>query len=145
MTSSASMIPASLKGDTISTGKTFHFARMPRFSPEHFARVSTRDALKYKQFHKGLTELAEEGAVQVFTAAGSGQIILGAVGELQFEVFQYRMKNEYGVDSIMQRLPIPFAPAERTGRAGLPDRHGMIVTDRDGDRFVLLKTNSGSG
>ena len=79
-------------GDTISTGKTFHFARMPRFSPEHFARVSTRDALKYKQFHKGLTELAEEGAVQVFTAAGSGQIILGAVGELQFEVFQYRMK-----------------------------------------------------
>lgn len=97
-------------GDTLCQGDPFQFEGIPSFSPEHFARVSFRDALKSKHFQKGLRELTEEGAIQVFYPEyGNPDPILGAVGELQFDVFQYRMKAEYGVDVQLNRLPYEVA------------------------------------
>ena len=98
-------------GDTLTEEGSFNFAPLPQFSPEHFAKVSTKDAMKHKQFHKGLYQLAEEGAVQIYKSFMHGleDIIIGAVGELQFEVFQHRLKNEYGVELQMHRLPYSVA------------------------------------
>ncbi len=95
-------------GDTITTaGKKFNFASMPTFAPEHFCRVSAKDSMKRKQFVKGTEQIAQEGAIQIFKVPNSGmeEVIVGVVGVLQLEVFQYRMKNEYGVDLRMENLP----------------------------------------
>ena len=86
-------------GDTVTVpGKKFKFSGIPTFAPEHFARVSARDSMKRKQFVKGTEQIAQEGAIQIFKVPGSGmeEVIVGVVGVLQFDVFQYRMKNEYG-------------------------------------------------
>ena len=95
-------------GDTITTpGRKFRFSGIPTFAPEHFARVSARDSMKRKQFVKGTEQIAQEGAIQIFKVPGSGmeEVIVGVVGVLQFDVFQYRMKNEYGVELRMDHLP----------------------------------------
>ena len=128
-------------GDTLTDGETFQFNKMPRFSPEHFARVTTKAAMKYKQFHKGLSQLAEEGAVQVFLTPGSENIILGAVGELQFEVFEYRLKAEYGVDLLIERLPYSLLRGVKgLSAAELPDViNGMAVKDREGSLYILFE------
>ena len=95
-------------GDTICTpGKKFRFGGIPTFAPEHFSRVSPRDSMKCKQFIKGTEQIAQEGAIQIFKLPNSGmeEVIVGVVGTLQFDVFQYRMKSEYGVDLRMEGLP----------------------------------------
>ena len=95
-------------GDTITVpGKKFKFGGIPTFAPEHFARVSAKDSMKRKQFLKGTEQIAQEGAIQIFKVPNSGmeEVIVGVVGTLQFDVFQYRMKAEYGVDLRMQELP----------------------------------------
>ena len=95
-------------GDTVCTPrKKFRFSGIPTFAPEHFARVSARDSMKRKQFVKGTEQIAQEGAIQIFKVPGSGmeEVIVGVVGVLQFEVFEYRMKNEYGVDLRIEQLP----------------------------------------
>ncbi|HIT33379.1 MAG TPA: peptide chain release factor 3 [Candidatus Faecousia intestinigallinarum] len=95
-------------GDTITTpGKKFRFSGIPTFAPEHFARVSARDSMKRKQFVKGTEQIAQEGAIQIFKVPNSGmeEVIVGVVGTLQFDVFVYRMKNEYGVELRMENLP----------------------------------------
>ena len=95
-------------GDTITTpGKKFKFSGIPTFAPEHFARVSAKDSMKRKQFVKGTEQIAQEGAIQIFRVPNSGmeEVIVGVVGTLQFDVFVYRMKNEYGVDLRMETLP----------------------------------------
>ena len=95
-------------GDTICTpGKKFKFGGIPTFAPEHFSRVSPKDSMKRKQFIKGTEQIAQEGAIQIFKLPNSGmeEVIVGVVGTLQFDVFQYRMKAEYGVDLRMQQLP----------------------------------------
>ena len=95
-------------GDTITVpGKKFTFSGIPTFAPEHFARVSARDSMKRKQFVKGTEQIAQEGAIQIFKVPNSGmeEVIVGVVGTLQFDVFEYRMKNEYGVDLRMEGLP----------------------------------------
>ncbi len=95
-------------GDTITVpGKKFRFSGIPTFAPEHFCRVSARDSMKRKQFVKGTEQIAQEGAIQIFKVPNSGmeEVIVGVVGVLQLEVFQYRMKNEYGVDLRMENLP----------------------------------------
>ncbi len=94
-------------GDTLCSGaKKFKFEGIPIFAPEHFARVKTLDTMKRKQFIKGITEISQEGAIQVFKELNIGieEIIVGVVGVLQFEVLEYRMKNEYNVDLRMDRL-----------------------------------------
>nr|WP_206155039.1 peptide chain release factor 3 [Clostridium muellerianum] len=94
-------------GDTLcSNSKKFKFEGIPIFAPEHFARVKTMDTMKRKQFIKGITEISQEGAIQVFKELHIGieEIIVGVVGVLQFEVLEYRMKNEYNVDIKMDML-----------------------------------------
>ena len=95
-------------GDTLSEKKSnLEYTGIPQFAPEHFAKVSTPNALKRKQFVKGLTQLSEEGAIQIFKQPNSGmeELIIGVVGVLQFEVLEYRLKQEYGVDMLMYNLP----------------------------------------
>ena len=108
-------------GDTICTGKQrVQFPEIPMFAPEMFARISQVNTLKRKQFVKGMQELAQEGAVQVFRVPGHGMesVIVGVVGVLQFEVLEQRLKTEYGVEVRREALPyrevrwIATAPGE---------------------------------
>ena len=94
-------------GDTICTGTHVRYGGIPLFAPEFFCRVSPEDSMKRKQFLKGTEQIAQEGAIQIFKLPNSGmeEVIVGVVGTLQFDVFQYRMKAEYGVDLRMQQLP----------------------------------------
>ncbi len=95
-------------GDTLcEDASKIEYAGIPQFAPEHFARISTTNSLKRKQFLKGVTQLAEEGAIQVYRRPNMGveELIIGVVGVLQFEVLEYRLKNEYGVELSMQQLP----------------------------------------
>lgn len=91
-------------GDTLTTKKeTFFFEPLPTFPPELFARVTPKNTLKAKNFQKGVQQLAQEGAIQVYHNEFN-EIIIGAVGALQFEVFEYRLKNEYNSDLYMDHL-----------------------------------------
>ncbi|MDO5402938.1 MAG: peptide chain release factor 3 [Eubacteriales bacterium] len=95
-------------GDTIcSSNKKFKFDGIPTFAPEHFARVRQMDTMKRKQFIKGISQIAQEGAIQIFQEFNTGmeEIIVGVVGVLQFEVLEYRLKNEYNVDIKLEPLP----------------------------------------
>ncbi len=95
-------------GDTITVpAKKFLYSGIPTFAPEHFCRVSAKDSMKRKQFVKGTEQIAQEGAIQIFKVPNSGmeEVIVGVVGTLQFDVFEYRMKSEYGVDLRMETLP----------------------------------------
>ena len=130
-------------GDTLYTGKKVEYAGIPVFAPEHFARVSTLDSLKRKQFLKGVTQLATEGAVQTFRRAdGIGEeVIVGVVGVLQFEVLQYRLKNEYGVE--VKVTPLSFTAVRwvaetprELNKLRLPST-ALIAKDRN-DRDVIL-------
>ena len=87
-------------GDTLCTGKKLHYAGIPVFAPEFFARVSSVDSLKRKQFVKGVIQLSEEGAIQTFKRPGIGfeEIIVGVVGMLQFEVLEHRLRTEYNAE-----------------------------------------------
>src|SRR5437868_1869522 len=98
-------------GDTLSSGPDVEFEGIPRFSPEHFMRVRLADSLKRKQLKKGLDQLSEEGAVQVFFDPKTLERdpILGAVGVLQFEVVAHRLKSEYGVPVLYDSLPYSHA------------------------------------
>lgn len=91
-------------GDTLSSGETINFTDIPVFAPEHFVRVELRDPLKSKQLRKGLDQLSEEGAVQVFRPLHSNDQYLGVVGMLQIDVVKYRIKEEYGVEVNMRPL-----------------------------------------
>ncbi len=98
-------------GDTVYTGKKVEYEGIPCFSPEMFAYLRNPNPSKFKQFRKGVNELREEGAIQIMysTDEAKRDPILAAVGQLQFEVVQFRMQNEYGVDTRLD--PIPFSVA----------------------------------
>ncbi|MFH1020144.1 MAG: peptide chain release factor 3 [Pseudomonadota bacterium] len=96
-------------GDTFSGKEPLKFTGIPNFAPEHFRRVLIKNPLKIKQLNKGLLQLAEEGAVQLFRPAMGSDYILGAVGVLQFEVTMARLKAEYGVDAVCE--PVSYATA----------------------------------
>ncbi len=98
-------------GDTLcAPGKKLAFEGIPTFAPELFSLVRQKDTMKRKQFVKGANQIAQEGAIQIFQeiSAGMEEIIVGVVGSLQFDVFRYRMENEYNVDIHMQTLPYAF-------------------------------------
>ncbi len=98
-------------GDTLElSNKKFRFEGIPTFAPEHFARVRQIDTMKRKQFLKGVSQIAQEGAIQIFQEYHTGmeEIIVGVVGVLQFEVLTYRLKNEYNVDVRMEVLPYEY-------------------------------------
>ena len=98
-------------GDTICTpGKKFAYEGIPTFAPEHFARVAQLDTMKRKQFVKGINQIAQEGAIQIFQEAKGGmeEIIVGVVGVLQFDVLKYRLENEYNVEIRLDMLPYEY-------------------------------------
>ena len=96
-------------GDSFSEGDILQFTGIPYFAPDFFRSVRIRNPIKVKQLYKGLQQLGEEGAVQVYKPALGGDLILGAVGVLQFEVVTSRLKNEYGVDAVFEGTPVTCA------------------------------------
>jgi peptide chain release factor 3 len=136
-------------GDTLcQEGQSLQFQDFPVFPPERFARVQPKDTMKRKQFNKGIMQLTQEGAIQVFEQKDIGveSFIVGTVGVLQFEVLEYRLKNEYGVDLEMNYLPYNLARwlegnVDLRTIKGMND--GMIIYDRKG-RPVALFTNEWS-
>ena len=147
-------------GDTITVpGKKFKYSGIPTFEPEHFMRVSPKDTMKRKQFIKGTEQIAQEGAIQIFKIPGAGleEVIVGVVGTLQFDVFEYRMKNEYNVDLRMTSLPYdhlrliesmdchPDEIVLCTGAAVLQDFRERYLLAFDGEWSVgfLTKHNPG--
>ncbi len=95
-------------GDTICMpNKKFEYEGIPTFAPEHFAKIRQVDTMKRKQFIKGVSQIAQEGAIQIFQEFNTGmeEIIVGVVGILQFDVLQFRLESEYGVEIRMERLP----------------------------------------
>jgi len=133
-------------GDTLAEETAFEYAELPRFSPEIFARVRAKDALKRKQFEKGLEQLSQEGAIQIFHARGGGMRdpIVGAVGALQLEVLQYRLLHEYGADLSLDRLPYQTARWVE-GADFDPGRFeaevdALCVEDRDQNPIALFKS-----
>ena len=98
-------------GDTIvSPGQKFAFKGIPTFAPEHFSLVRQKDTMKRKQFVKGMNQIAQEGAIQIFHEPESGmeEVIVGVVGVLQFDVLKYRLENEYNVEIIMESTPYQY-------------------------------------
>ncbi|MGH8042820.1 MAG: peptide chain release factor 3, partial [Rudaea sp.] len=93
-------------GDTFTEGEALVFTGIPNFAPELFRRARLRDPLKMKQLQKGLAQLSEEGATQFFRPLMSNDLILGAVGVLQFDVVAYRLKDEYGVDCAFENVTV---------------------------------------
>jgi peptide chain release factor 3 len=134
-------------GDTLCLeGAKFTFQDFPVFPPEQFAKVQPKDTMKRKQFVKGMTQLTQEGAVQVFRQSefASEAFIIGVVGSLQFEVLEYRLKNEYGVELLMDRLSFSVARwlvgEEKAIKSMKSIDSGMMIRDIK-DRPVLLLSN----
>jgi len=96
-------------GDTFTVGKSMTFQGIPSFAPELFRRVRSKDPLRGKALLKGLTELGEEGAAQVFRLANKNELIIGAIGVLQFDVVSWRLQHEYNVDCVFE--PAPYQTA----------------------------------
>ncbi len=92
-------------GDTLTEGENFYFTGIPSFSPEIFKEVVNKDPMKTKQLEKGLLQLTDEGVAQLFTQHSGNRKIIGCVGELQFEVIQYRLLHEYGASAQLNTLP----------------------------------------
>jgi len=96
-------------GDTFTTGEVLKFKGIPHFAPELFKRIRLKDPLKLKQLQKGLTQLSEEGSTQVFMPLRNNDLIVGVVGVLQFEVVEFRLKDEYKVDCIYEPVNVYVA------------------------------------
>jgi peptide chain release factor 3 len=130
-------------GDTVCAAKdTINFGALPQFSPEHFAKVRAKNAMKQKHFLKGVSQLAQEGAIQVYKTQYE-ETILGVVGTLQFDVFVYRMQAEYGVDLDIEHMTHQVAKwiahqedAEELRR----NSNNLIVADYK-DRPVIIFEN----
>jgi peptide chain release factor 3 len=131
-------------GDTLSAEGGFTYAALPAFSPERFAQVELGAVSNRKALSKGLEQLTQEGLVQLFTAPGRGMLlVLGAVGELQFDVLRHRMKSEYRVD--LRLSPLPFELARWSADRLDPDmfrwsENVRLLADRDGRTVLLLRS-----
>ena len=130
-------------GDTIVSGKEpFQYERLPQFTPELFVRVSAKNVMKQKHFHKGIQQLVQEGAIQLFKTLKTEEYLLGAVGQLQFEVFEARMRNEYNVEVLMERQGSKIARWIEGDDVNdnLSSSRSLLVTDRY-DKKVFLFEN----
>ncbi|MCC6901299.1 MAG: peptide chain release factor 3, partial [Polyangiaceae bacterium] len=132
-------------GDTLAQKSGFEFQGVPRFSPEHFAIVRSKDPLRRKQVEKGLQQLAEEGTVQIFhqLSMGMKDPIVGVVGALQLEVLEYRVQHEYGASILLDKLPFSHARWV-VGPSFDPksfdwEGNRQTVEDRDGLPLVLFR------
>jgi peptide chain release factor 3 len=132
-------------GDSFTEGENLSFTGIPNFAPELFRRARLRDPLKLKQLQKGLAQLSEEGATQFFRPLMSNDLILGAVGVLQFDVVAYRLKDEYGVDASFEQVQVATARWIRCDDAKkleeFRDKHAMnLALDAAGQLVYLAPT-----
>ncbi len=132
-------------GDTLSRGEDLKFRGIPYFAPELFRSARPRDPMKSKQLQKGLQELGEEGAIQVFAARQGAQLLLGAVGRLQFEIVAHRLSAEYNVDALYDEVDIYTArwlvyPDEATRKKFEKEEALSLARDVD-DNPVFLSAN----
>ena len=137
-------------GDTLcAPGKKFRFDPIPTFAPEHFKRVRSLDTMKRKQFLKGMEQIAQEGAIQIFKTPYTGmeEVIVGVVGTLQFDVLEYRLRSEYNVELYKEGLPYeylrwivrddPDAPPLKEEDLLLPN-DAKLVEDYKGNQLLLF-------
>jgi peptide chain release factor 3 len=132
-------------GDAVTSGEKLHFMGMPNFSPEQFRRVVNKDPMKSKQLNKGLIQLMDEGVAQLFTKAFNGDKIVGTVGALQFEVIQYRLKNEYGASCDYEQIPLHKACWLESDNASMlkefqSRKRNDIAVDKDGKLVFLAES-----
>jgi peptide chain release factor 3 len=133
-------------GDTVSERDIGAFPPLPRFQPEHFALIRASRSDKYKQFLKGLTQIEEEGAIQLFYPVDSGrrEPILAAVGALQFDVVRFRLESEYGVETILEPLgysAVRWVAGEDREIASLASSRGRLrAEDREAQPVLLFTT-----
>jgi len=132
-------------GDTLTEGENFYYTGIPSFSPEIFKEVVNKDPMKTKQLEKGLQQLTDEGVAQLFTQFGGNKKIIGCVGELQFEVIQYRLMQEYGASVQLNSLPFYKAcwitsadPAKLD--AFTKYKQSNIAEDKDGHLVYLAQS-----
>lgn len=133
-------------GDTLTSGELLHFRGLPSFSPEMFKYIENADPMKTKQLQKGLDQLMGEGVAQLFTHQLNGRKIIGTVGQLQFEVIEYRLLHEYGAQCRWQ--PIPLFKAcwiESSDKQQLDDfmhrKANYLAKDKDGRDVFLAESN----
>nr|ALP32094.1 putative peptide chain release factor [uncultured Gallionellaceae bacterium] len=132
-------------GDVLTEGEALTFKGIPYFAPELFSRARLRDPMKAKQLQKGLRQLGEEGAVQVFEPLVDNTPLIGAVGQLQFEVVEHRLKSEYGVDAVFERAGIHTArwvtcPDAAHLNEFVKANQGRLAKDVDGNYAYLADT-----
>ncbi|WP_430791090.1 peptide chain release factor 3 [Virgibacillus flavescens] len=131
-------------GDTLIAGKDdFEYEELPQFPPEIFKKVTAQNVMKSKQYRKGIEQLVQEGAIQLYYRHRTESFILGAVGELQYEVFKYRMKNEYNVEVLLESIgeKVPrWLKAEQV-KESLFDEQNILVRDREGNYIVLFRND----
>ena len=133
-------------GDTLTEGEDFYFTGIPTFSPEIFKEVVNKDPMKTKQLEKGLLQLTDEGVAQLFTQFGGNKKIIGCVGELQFEVIQYRLLHEYGASVAVQYACLFIKPAgspatiQKSWRILSGSKHANIAEDKDGHLVYLAQS-----
>jgi peptide chain release factor 3 len=134
-------------GDAVSAGEPLEFDRIPRFAPEHFAQLRSKDVTRQKQFQKGLAQLEEEGVMQVLTLHEGlkSEPILAVVGELQFDVLRSRLETEYNVETTITNLPYKLARwvaghVDDVARLTLPSRSRLAV-DSEGHAVVLFTSD----
>jgi peptide chain release factor 3 len=132
-------------GDTLTEGENFYFTGIPSFSPEIFKEVVNKDPMKTKQLEKGLLQLTDEGVAQLFTQHNGNRKIIGCVGDLQFEVIQYRLLQEYGAS--VQFNTLPFYKAcwiTSENKTKLDEftrfKTGNVVMDKDGHLVYLAQS-----
>ena len=138
-------------GDTLSEGEKIHFKGIPSFSPEQFKYIENADPMKAKQLNKGIDQLMDEGVAQLFTKNLNGRKIIGTVGQLQFEVLQYRLEHEYGAKCRYESVPLKraywiscedeselkaFKKNQLKNMA--VDKHGQDVYLSDSDFFIRM-------
>ncbi len=132
-------------GDTLTEGEDFYFTGIPSFSPEIFKELVNKDPMKTKQLEKGVRQLTDEGVAQLFTQFGGNKKIIGCVGDLQFEVIQYRLLHEYGAAAEFRTLPFYKACwLTSSDKAKLEDftrfKQANIAEDKDGHIVYLAQS-----
>jgi peptide chain release factor 3 len=132
-------------GDSFSEGEDLTFTGIPNFAPELFRRAVLRDPLKLKALKKGLAQLCEEGATQLFSPLSSNDLIIGAVGQLQFDVASFRLKTEYGVDCGFEAVSIATARWVRAGDQKMLEQfktrlNANLALDHAGELVLLAPT-----
>ncbi|MBD5172849.1 MAG: peptide chain release factor 3 [Bacteroides sp.] len=133
-------------GDTLTSGETIHFKGLPSFSPEMFKYIENADPMKSKQLEKGINQLMDEGVAQIFTNQFNGRKIIGTVGQLQFEVIQYRLLHEYGAQCRWEPISLYKAcwieSDDAEALAAFKKRKAQFMaTDKEGRDVFLADSN----